>query len=176
MKGLGLQMENKNKQHQGWVVTTSIALVLLSTLYFLLIFPEETKSIISQYMTTILVVLFVVLVLVLTAFLNNKRNPKTPQIQIATEDKKVKAVEHLIWRNRYVLEAKKTQLINEDNPQNREKWADEKIKFARQYIFPVVPETAVPLDVISGLIEKSIRGGSFRGVRPPTYSVTDIKD
>ena len=169
-------MSKMKDQHQGWVITTIITLSLFSMLYFVVIFPDETKNVISQYLITLIVVIGIVISLVLLIMLNNKANSKPSQTQIATEDKKVKSVEHLIWRNRYVLEATKTRLINEDKPGNRDIWIEEKANFARKYIFPVIPETAVSLEVISDLIEKSIRGGAIRGIRPPTYSVTDTND
>lgn len=166
-------MANNKGQHHGWIITTCLALSVFSTLYFLILFPDETTMLLIKYLFYIVII---ILGGVLAIMWNNKKRQNTSQIDLSNSDKKVKVVEQLIWRNRFVLESKKTQLIDDDKSHDIKEWKDEKYKFAQKYVFPVVSEADVPLDVVSDLIEKSLRGGAIRGIRPPTYSVTSIKN
>ncbi len=88
--------------------------------------------------------------------------------------KKIKVVEQLIWRNRYVLQSQKGNLNHDAAKDNIEQWKEIKITFTKKYIFPTVSESDISLKIVSELIDKSLRGASFGGIRPPTYNVRNI--
>jgi len=167
-------MAKNNRQQEKWILTTSVALSVLAALYFFLLFPRETSTVFLQYLTYIIVSLILVLAVTLTVMIFKKQQKRTFRTNTEETGKKEKTVEQLIWRNRYVLQSQKAQLMFEDNSESREQWHQAKVDFARKYISPVIPEDDVPLEVTSELIEKSLRGASIGGIRPPTYNVKDL--
>ena len=161
-------------QQERWILSTSIALSLLSGLYFFLLFPNETSTVFTLYLNYIIVALITLLALVLIFLLYKKQQNNDSTTQEVKENKKIKTIEQLIWRNRYVLQAQKAKLNHQSASENRSQWNEIKIVFIKKYIFPVVSEEDVSLETVSELIEKSLRGAAISGIRPPTYSVRNI--
>ncbi len=167
-------MSSKIGQQDKWILATSVALSLLSVLYFLVLFPKEATTVFSLYVNYLAVVLIVVLALFLTVMLYRKLQKSQSKKLDSSVDKKIKTVEQLIWRNRYVLQSQKGKLNHESVNDNIEQWKEIKTAFAKKYVFPVVSESDVSLKVVTELIEKSLRGAAIGGIRPPTYSVRNI--
>jgi len=169
-------MARKTEQQERWLLATSIALSSLVLVYFLLLFPKETSTVFQQYLNYIVVVVIVLLAVTLTRLLIKRLNNKNVVIQYIKEERGIKTAEQLIWRNRYVLQAKKSQLQISNAPESKALWHEEKVNFAKKHIYPTVPEADVSLQLVSELIEKSLRGTDIGSVQPPTYSVRNINN
>ena len=177
-------MTKTHERLDRWLFPTSTALCLLTILYFFLLFPKDTSVVYIKYLLFINAVLIVILSSTLTIMLHRKLKNKKSANQSEDLAKKEKIIEQIIWRKRYVLQAKKVQLmvddpldddpLDDDSIDNKERWNQEKLIFARKYVFPIISQVEIPYEVVSELIEKSLRGGSFGGISPPTYSVGDM--
>jgi len=167
-------MSPKIGQQDKWILATSVALSLLSILYFLALFPKEATTVFLLYLNYLAVVLIVLLALFLTVMLYKKQQKTQSKKLDSSVDNKIKTVEQLIWRNRYVLQSQKGKLDHESVNINIEQWKEIKATFTKKYIFPVISENEVSLEIVSELIDKSLRGAAIGGIRPPTYSVRNI--
>jgi uncharacterized membrane protein len=157
-----------------WIISTSVVLTLLCASYFLFLFPRDATTLFQIYLNYLIAILIVVLAITLTVMLYRKQG-KNHSSSISEEAEKTeKIVAQIIWRNRYVLQSKKSHLLYEPSLDNREKWDEIKKAFAEEYIYLTIPESKVSVRKVSELIEKSLQGASIGSIKPPTYSVKNI--
>ena len=167
-------MANNNGQQDKWLISTSVALTLLSAGYFFFLFPKETTTIVEVYISYLAASLIVILAISLTIMLYRRLLKNRSSSNSDEVNKLEKVVSQIIWRNRYVLQSKKSQLMFEHTLENREKWNAVKKVFAKEHIHFKIPESKVPFNRVSELIEQSLQGAAIGGIRPPTYSVRNI--
>ena len=167
-------MAKKHGEQDKWLISTSLMLTLLCGIYFFFLFPRDTTTIFQIYLNYILASLIVVLAITLTLMIYRKQVKSRSTSKNEEAEKYQKVVAQIIWRNRYVLQSQKSQLLYEPSLENRAKWDEIKRIFAQEYVYVTIPETKVPLRKVSELIEKSLQGASIGSIRPPTYSVKNI--
>jgi len=164
-------MKSKTTKSDQWFLPTSITLVLLVLLYFFVLFPKDVTTVFFQYITYVVFTLIAVLIIILVGLLYLRKAENNSAKKAVDTDKNEQKVEHLIWRNRYVLQASRSRIQSSPTDDAKELWLKEKAIFSKKYIFPVIPEEVVPFHEVSELIEKSLRGAAIGGIRPPTYNV-----
>ena len=165
-------MAYNKEQQERWIFATFLALCILSVLYFVFLFPREATTVMMQSLTNLIASLIVMLSFGMLVLLFQKEKNKQQEYKLRQNErqkKDLKIIEQLIWRNRYVLQSIKEKLKEEDSPDNNEKWKEEKEKFARKYVLPQFSEENVPMDIVTGLLDKALRGGIVGGIKPPTY-------
>ena len=165
-------MAYNKEQQERWIFATFLALCILSVLYFVFLFPREATTVMMQSLTNLIASLIVMLSFGMLVLLFQKEKNKQQEYKLRQNErqkKDLKIIEQLIWRNRYVLQSIKEKLKEEDSPDNNEKWKEEKEKFARKYVLPKFSEENVPMDIVTGLLDKALRGGIVGGIKPPTY-------
>ena len=167
-------MTNKSEQQGKWVTSTSVALTFLTAAYFLFLFPREATSLLEVYINYFFAVLIVSLAVTLTFMLYNKHVKSRSSTTSKQTDNYEKIVAQIIWRNRYVLQSKKSNLLYEPSMENRAKWDEIKKNFADEYVYLTIPEDKFSLNKVSQLIEKSFHGTAIGSIKPPTYSVKNI--
>ena len=165
--------KNKGAQDK-WLISTSLVLSLLCAIYFFFLFPRDATTLFQVYLNYIIASLIVVLAITLTLMLYRKQIKNRSTSKSEETEKFEKVVAQIIWRNRYVLQSKKSQLLYEPSLENRAKWDEIKRIFAQEYVYLTILESKVPLKKVSELIEKSLQGASIGSIRPPTYSVKNI--
>jgi len=167
-------MAKRNNNNEAWMLITSVAMISVLFVFFLFLFPDEVLSVVSQYIWYILISL--VVIIALSVYKHTKgRLKETKQQKIETKlAKQIKLAEQLIWRSRYSLQATKMQIIFEDNSENRALWQKAKYQYAKEKIYHVVSEKDLPINLVSGLIEKSLDGAGLGGTKLPTYKVKDV--
>ncbi len=164
-------MANNISNREQWIIPTSIALTILVSLYFFVLFPKDASVVLYQSITYLVIVLITILTVFLISLIYQRTVRNNSFQEVVKSNKNEKKVEQLIWRNRYVLQAQKARIMSDPTEENQQLWMDEKTKFARKYIFPEISETDISLKMVIDLIETSLRGGSIGGIRPPTYNV-----
>jgi hypothetical protein len=167
-------MAKKQGEQEKWLISTSLALTLLCASYFFFLFPREATSLFQIYLSYLIAGLIVFLAITLTLILYRKKVKSRSSSKYDEAEKFEKVVAQIIWRNRYVLQSKKSQLMYEPSLENKSKWDEIKNIFAQEYVYLTIPESKVPLNKVSELIEKSLQGASIGSIRPPTYSVKNI--
>ena len=159
-----------------------LVLLVLTAIYFLLLFPDQVFLYADKLITNVLEknLLFIIAIVTVTLLIHQvirfySRKKKRISVQHTEQNiNQVKLVDQIIWRNRYVLNAKKMQLLFEISEADIEKWEGEKLSFAQDHIYNLVDEVKVPYEIVSERIEKSLSNASIGGVRPPTYKVKAI--
>lgn len=167
-------MAKRQGAHGKWIVSTSLALALFCAIYFFFLFPKETTTLFHVYLSYLIACLIVALAISLTIMLYRIQAKNNSFSKTEEAEKFEKVVAQIIWRNRYVLQTKKSQLLYEPSIENREKWDEIKETFAQEYVYVTISENKVSVNKISELIEKSLEGTSIGSIRPPTYSVKNI--
>lgn len=165
----------KNNQQESWLLLSVFAVVVVFALFFVFLFPDDSVNFLSQYVYVIMPFILIVLVVVV-GFVSYKKIAQSRALKIQeNRNRQIKMVEQLIWRGRYSLESQKDQILIEDTPETRAKWQSVKQEFIRTKIFPVVPESDVPMNLASTLIENALSGGRYSTGRLPTYRVQDLQ-
>ena len=159
--------KNMGKQDK-WLISTSLLLTLLCASYFLFLFPRDATTLLQVYLSYLIAALIVVLAITLTFMLYRKQVNSRSFSKSEEAEKYQKVVAQIIWRNRYVLQSKKSHLLYEPSLDNREKWDEIKKAFAKEYIHLTIPESKVSARKVSELIEKSLQGASIGSSKPPT--------
>ena len=167
-------MTSTDLQQVKWVLPTLFVLCFLSVLYFLLLFSVDVVLIFEQYISLIILFISTLFCFSLSGLYLQIQQNKQARIKTKQALKQEKNIEYIIWRNRYALQSQKEQLMSVDNTTFNETWLQNKISFANQFIYPIIPAQKVSIDTVSELIEKSLRGAAIGGVRPPLYNVRNI--
>jgi len=167
-------MAKQQKKSDSWLGMTILMMVVLAFLIFFALFPSETFAAISDYIYFVVVAIILLVAALLSrrviADIKIKREAKLE----VKRRKKIQLIEQLIWRSRYSLQSAKAQILADDTPEARELWKQEKIRYTKEKIFPVIPETEVPMNLVSSLIEKSLSGSSIGSSKLPTYQVQNL--
>ncbi len=103
-------MSFKKGKQDKWILVTSVSFCLLSILYLSLLFPTDATTVLSLYINYLSVILIVILALFLTLMLYKRQQKSKSKELDSSMKKKIKIVEQIIWRNRYVLQSKKGKL------------------------------------------------------------------
>ncbi|PCJ48491.1 MAG: hypothetical protein COA74_08850 [Gammaproteobacteria bacterium] len=167
-------MARKHGEQDKWLISTSVTLTLLALAYFFFLFPGETSSLVQLYVGYLMGGLIVILAIALTVMLYRRQLKSQSSNKFDEVANVEKLVSQIIWRNRYVLQSKKSQILYEPTLENRELWNKVKKTFAQEYVYLKIPESKVSFNRVSELIEKSLQGGAIGGIHPPTYSVKSI--
>jgi len=158
-----------------WVFPTLFVLMVIFMSYIFYLFPRDSSAAMQAYQPNLTIPLVLVfMTLAINSVFRKFKTHEIKQKQIYQE-KKIKTIERLIWRNRYVLQAVKAKINKEEGMTNSPRWQNEKINFAEKKIFSVISKADVSFEQISMLIEKSLKGASIGGIMPPVYGVKDIK-
>ncbi|MFT5450949.1 MAG: putative membrane protein [Enterobacterales bacterium] len=165
--------EYKGEQDK-WIISTAVVLAILCVIYFLFLFPKDATTIFQVYLSFFIASLIAILTIILTLMLYRKQVKKRLSLKSKEAEKLEKVVSQIIWRNRYVLQSQKSQLLSEPSLDNREKWSDIKKIFAEEYVHLTIPKSKISDRKVSELIEKSLQGASIGSIRPPAYSVKSI--
>ncbi|MBT8449866.1 MAG: hypothetical protein KJO69_09260 [Gammaproteobacteria bacterium] len=167
-------MAKQQKKSDSWLGMTILMMAALAFLIFFALFPSETLAAISDYIYMVVIAIVLLAVALLSrrviADIKVKREAKLE----VKRRKKIQLIEQLIWRSRYSLQSTKAQILADDTPEARELWKQEKIRYTKEKIFPVIPETEVPMNLVSSLIEKSLSGSSLGSSKLPTYQVKNL--
>ena len=167
-------MARQQKKADSWLGLTILMVVILAGIFFFLLFPAEAYAAVEDYLgIALLVIILVVGGLLIRRFTKDIKS-KSADKKEAKRKKQIQLIEQLIWRSRYSLQAKKAQILADDTAEAREQWKQEKIRYAKEKIFPVIPESQAPMNLVSSLIEKSLSGSGLGSGRLPTYNVRNL--
>ena len=164
------------KRHQtSWLLPTSLALTLLVVLYIVFLFPRDSWSTIVPYIPAfIATLLFIFLGISIFNYFSNLKMVEYSKLR-GGHEKKIKVVEQIIWRNRYVLQSAKDEIMEETSIHKHQKWRDVEADFITNKVFPVIPESEIPFETISEVIDNALATGSINSSRPPVYKVKNIE-
>lgn len=163
------------KRQTSWLIPTLVALTLLVMLYVVFLFPRDSWSTIVPYIPAfIAALLFIFLGISIFHFFSNLKRVEYIKLR-GGHDKKIKMVEQIIWRNRYVLQSAKDEIMNEKSINKHQKWRDVETDFINNKVFPVIPESEITFDTVSEVINNALSPSSINSSRPPVYKVKNIK-
>ncbi len=165
-----------NNHQTPWLLPTSVALTLLIALYVFFIFPKDNWSIIIPYISAFAVTLVAIFLGIVIFKYYKKVKTAEYSKQRNDHNKKIKSIEQLIWRNRFVLQSAKDEIMEKDTINKDQQWNDIKVAFIRSKVFPVIPETEVPLETVSNIVKKALGASSLNSSKPPVYKVKSIKE
>lgn len=164
-----------NKEGEGWILSTSVILMVMLVCYGCFLFATDLTSLLSLYNEHLIV--FLIILAVMLIFIKfyllfrlmriRHRSLKSSQLE--------KQIAQIIWRQRYVLQSDKMKIMRHNTPANRKLWHQQKRHFIMDEIIPKLPEQEFSMEFISELIEKFIKGTSLDAIRPPTYEVSNSK-
>ncbi len=158
----------------GWLLPTSLVLTVLMALYVVILFPSDSWLIIIPYISAFAaMIVFIFIGITIFNYYNNVKMAEYTKLR-GGYDKKIKSIEEVVWRNRYVLQSAKDKIMNNNTIYKHQQWNDIKVEFIRSKVFPVIPEAEVPLQTVSNILEKAI-GASSLNSKPPVYKVKRIK-
>lgn len=167
-------MADKNNQHEQWIFRTTIILGVLSMVYFIVLIHQDTGVFVVQYLSNNPIILTVISIFVVMLIMYRKLelySHKCQRNKVAMQSDSIKAIEQIIWRNRYVLQSRKVKSAVDVRLDNPVKWLQVKQTFCEETVFTVVSEQKVSFEDVSDLIDKSLAGLSYSGIPPLTYHI-----
>ncbi len=158
-----------------WLLPTSLVLTVLMALYVFFLFPRDSWSVIIPYIPAFAAtIVFIFIGIMIFNYYSNVKMAEYSKLR-GGHNKKIKSIEQLIWRNRYVLQSAKEEIMKKNTVYKYQKWNEVKVKFIKSKVFPVIPETEVPLETVSDIVENALSTSSLNSSKPPVYKVKSIK-
>lgn len=167
-------MAKQQQKTDSWLGLTILMVVILAGVFLFLLFPQEAYSAVEDYLGYVLLAIILIAAGFLVRHFMTDIKSKSEEKKETKRKKQIQLIQQLIWRSRYSLQSKKIQILSDDTPEARDLWKQEKIRYAKEKIFPVIPETEAPMNLVSSLIEQSLSGSGLSSSRPPTYNVKNL--